>query len=178
MRALHKFKVWQHLGMWIKEGCWLMSLAGASYSFSPSVGGGSGTSFSLAGNEKITAVRLYEAGNAYISGSVLTPVGWEISLCRASCWNSFDFWTFWHVCFSIQLQFGGIWTKLVGRKLGTALELDLADDEHIIQVSEKEISRSFVQCRCFKWMFQPPYKYLAIQAGWNTNGRFVPSVLL
>eukprot|EP00066_Takifugu_rubripes_P003429 XP_003965982.1 PREDICTED: zymogen granule membrane protein 16 [Takifugu rubripes] len=78
---------------------------GASYSFSPSVGSGTGTSFSLAGNDKITAVRLYEAPNAYISG--------------------------------IQLQFGGIWTTLIGRKLGTALELDLEDDEHIIQVSGK-----------------------------------------
>lgn len=143
------FRVWHRLGTWIKGGCCLMLPAGASYSFSPSVGSGTGSSFSLAGNEKITAVRLYEAGNAYISGSVVPPppVGWEISLCRASCWNPFDFWTFWRVCFSIQLRFGAIWSSLIGRKLGTAQQLELEDDEHIVQVSEKEILGSFVQHR-------------------------------
>uniref|UniRef100_H3DP40 Jacalin-type lectin domain-containing protein n=1 Tax=Tetraodon nigroviridis TaxID=99883 RepID=H3DP40_TETNG len=78
---------------------------GATYSFSPSVGSGTGTSYSLSGTGKITAVRVYEAANAYISG--------------------------------IQLRFGGIWTNLIGRKLGSAMDLELRDDEHIHQISGK-----------------------------------------
>ncbi|KAM6936684.1 zymogen granule membrane protein 16-like [Lycodopsis pacificus] len=40
-----------------------------SYSYSPSVGGGSGTSFSTeGGNGRITAIRLWEASSAYITG--------------------------------------------------------------------------------------------------------------
>lgn len=50
-----------------------MSPAGATYSFSPSVGSGSGSSFSISGTGKITAVRVYEAANAYVSGSVTLP---------------------------------------------------------------------------------------------------------
>ncbi|KAK9513456.1 hypothetical protein VZT92_026987 [Zoarces viviparus] len=40
-----------------------------SYSYSPSVGGGSGTSFSTEGaNGTITAIRVWEASSAYITG--------------------------------------------------------------------------------------------------------------
>nr|ACQ58296.1 Zymogen granule membrane protein 16 precursor [Anoplopoma fimbria] len=38
------------------------------YSYSPSVGGGSGTSFSTAGDGRITAIRVWEISNAYITG--------------------------------------------------------------------------------------------------------------
>nr|XP_046256713.1 zymogen granule membrane protein 16-like [Scatophagus argus] len=39
-----------------------------SYSFSQSVGGGSGSSFSTSGQGRITAVRVWEVPNAYITG--------------------------------------------------------------------------------------------------------------
>ncbi|XP_076592819.1 zymogen granule membrane protein 16-like [Chaetodon auriga] len=51
-----------------------------SYSFSPAVGGGSGTSFSLEGEGKITGIRVWELSNAYITGlqlrygNIWTPI--------------------------------------------------------------------------------------------------------
>ncbi|XP_068452484.1 zymogen granule membrane protein 16-like [Clinocottus analis] len=75
-------------------------------SYSPSVGGGSGSSFSTAGeNGRITAIRVWEHNNAYIAG--------------------------------IQVRNGGIWTKLFGKKVGLAQELELFDEETIVQVSGK-----------------------------------------
>lgn len=57
---------------WLKEWCCLMSLAGNTYSYSTSVGSGIGTAFSLSsdGGSRIDAIRVYEAANAYITGSV------------------------------------------------------------------------------------------------------------
>ncbi|KAM3614566.1 uncharacterized protein V6R79_016207 [Siganus canaliculatus] len=42
------------------------------YSFSPSVGYGSGTSFSITGEGRITGIRIWEAYNAYITGIQLS----------------------------------------------------------------------------------------------------------
>nr|XP_046256711.1 zymogen granule membrane protein 16-like [Scatophagus argus] len=46
----------------------LASPALVHYSFSQSVGGGSGTSFSTSGQGRITAVRVWEVPNQYITG--------------------------------------------------------------------------------------------------------------
>uniref|UniRef100_UPI0037E702D2 zymogen granule membrane protein 16-like n=1 Tax=Semicossyphus pulcher TaxID=241346 RepID=UPI0037E702D2 len=50
------------------SACVLADVQPQYYSFSPAVGSGSGTSYSLSGEGRITAVRVWEANNNYIYG--------------------------------------------------------------------------------------------------------------
>lgn len=119
------------------------------YSFSRTVGrGNGGTTFSTEGEGKITAVRLWEHNNAYIAGSVLplpcpfvsrvrTYEGGEGSHIPLGCEilsvSRFAF-VLCPSC-SIQLRYGYIWSTRVGGTVGSPIEMELFDDEHIIQVS-------------------------------------------